>query len=240
MIPISDLNYRHSLPFVTWLLIAANIGVFVHELLLGRGQALALFFAQYAVTPCEITGAAVGGCPVVAGGPRPVWLTLVTSLFLHDGFLHIGGNMLFLWVFGDNVEEGLGHLKFLLFYFVCGIAAGWAQLLVDPASTVPSLGASGAIAGVLAAYLLLFPRQPVRTVILVLIIPFVVNLPAFLLILYWFAIQFVHGVSVLSLRPEGGIAYWAHIGGFVAGLVLVRLFSPEGPRPQRRRYGLSR
>ncbi len=239
MIPFSDLNYRRSVPFVTWALIIANIGVFVHELALG-GQGRSSFFLQYAAIPCEITGAAPSGCPHPSGTPQPIWLTLFTSLFLHDGFLHIGGNMLFLWVFGDNVEDGLGHLKFLLFYVVCGLAAGWAQLLVDPASIVPSLGASGAIAGVLAAYLLLYPGQPVRTVILFLIVPFIVSLPAFLLILYWFGIQFVNGLSVLSLRPQGGIAYWAHIGGFLAGLVLVRFFSPQGPRPRHLHYDLYR
>jgi membrane associated rhomboid family serine protease len=239
MIPLADRNTARSLPVCTWALIAANVAVFVHELTLGSGSQLNRFFYDYAAIPCELTGAAAPDCPRVPGTPDPVWLTLFTSMFVHGGFLHIGGNMLFLWVFGDNVEDGMGHLKFLLFYVLCGLAAGWAQILVDPASTTPGLGASGAIAGVLAAYLLLYPGQPVRTLVF-LGLPWFVDLPAFLLIAYWFVIQFLNGLSVLSLRPQGGVAYWAHIGGFLAGLLLARLFTPTRPPPRARRSGAYR
>ncbi len=222
MIPIQDNpgRQRRSLPVVTLLLIVANIGVFIYELTLG--PALPGFVQSYGVVPLEITT----GDPMGSGAPSPVYLTLITSMFIHGGFLHVAGNMLFLWIFGDNVEDGLGHLLFLGFYFLCGIVAGLAQVAVSPLSTVPAIGASGAIAGVLAGYLLLFPNATVRT--LLLIGPFITfsRLSAILMIGVWILFQVVSGVVDLA-GPGGtgaGVAFWAHVGGFATGLAATGLW----------------
>jgi membrane associated rhomboid family serine protease len=152
--------------------------------------------------------------------------SLITSMFLHANLLHLGGNMLFLYIFGNNVEDHLGHLRYLVFYLACGIAAGLAQAAVDPASTVPSLGASGAIAGVLAAYLVLYPAAEVETVVLLGCLPLFFRLPAIIVIGLWVVIQFVSGYEQLGAThslEHGGVGYWAHIGGFAAGLALIAL-----------------
>jgi membrane associated rhomboid family serine protease len=232
MIPFSDQPgvRRHSFPFIMISLVLLNVLVFVVEL--GLGDALPRFVQAYGVVPYEITT----GRDIPPAGPSPIYLTLITSMFLHGGFLHIAGNMLFLWVFGDNVEDAFGHLGFLVFYFVCGILAGLSQVLVDTTSREPGIGASGAIAGVLAAYILLFPRASVRT--LLILGPFITitRLSALILIGIWIIFQFVSGLLSLGLTASqsGGIAYWAHIGGFVAGLMLTLLFKPrrrtEAPR----------
>src|SRR5947199_602604 len=161
--------------------------------------------------------------------PDPVYLTLITAMFLHAGWLHIGGNMLYLFIFGDNVEDRMGHLPYLAFYLFCGVIAGIAQIVVDPGSSIPSLGASGAIAGVLAAYLVLFPWAGVRTVIFLFIFFTIVTLPAIILIGLWFVLQFFDGVAALSNAQQsmGGVAYFAHVGGFVTGLVISLLLRPR-------------
>jgi membrane associated rhomboid family serine protease len=211
--------------------VIVNVLVFLYQLSLG--PALQRFILAYGVVPFEITT----GRDIPPMIPLPVYLTLVTSMFLHGGLLHIAGNMLFLWVFGDNVEDALGHFGFLLFYFATGILAGLSQVLVDPLSRTPGVGASGAIAGVLAAYLVLFPRATVRT--LLFLGPFitVTRISAFFLIGFWFLIQFVSGVVSLGVETAGGggVAYWAHIGGFVAGLILILLFK-QALGAGRRRY----
>lgn len=219
MIPIQDSpeRPRRSFPLVTLLLIGANVAVFVYELTLG--PALPAFVQSYGIVPLEITI----GSPLTTSTPSPVYLTLLTAMFIHGGFLHIGGNMLFLWIFGDNVEDSLGHPLFLGFYFLCGIVAGLAQVAVAPLSTVPAIGASGAIAGVLAGYLLLFPNAVVRT--LLLIGPFVTfsRLSALLMIGVWIIFQVVSGVVDLAGTggtggTGAGVAFWAHVGGFATGL----------------------
>ena len=154
------------------------------------------------------------------GGPPSVWLTLFSSMFMHGGWLHLGGNMLFLWVFGDNIEDRLGRLKYLIFYVAAGIAAVGAQLLTDLNSGIPTIGASGAIAGVLGAYLLLFPRSQVRTLIIFFFITYV-SLPAYLLIGIWIFQQFFNGFLSLGADFAGGVAYWAHVGGFVFGAAVI-------------------
>lgn len=204
-------------------LIVINVLVFVFELSLGASaQSLVMAFG---VVPYEITHA-VDIPPRV---PMPVYATLVTSMFLHGGWLHLGSNMLFLWVFGDNVEDRLGRMGFLGFYLLCGILAGFAQIAMDIDSRVPSIGASGAISGVLAAYIVLFPRAQVRT--LLFIGPFftVTRISALILIGFWIVLQIVSGLITLGLGDEqvGGVAYWAHVGGFVAGLILIKLFQPQ-------------
>lgn len=219
MIPISDSPGRRRLfPIVNVLLVVANILVFLYELSLG--PATDQFLVDYGVVPAAITS----GHPISPTGADPVYLTLITSQFLHGGFLHIAGNMVFLWVFGDNVEDRLGHIGYLLFYLAAGVVAGLAQVIVDPTSTVPGVGASGAIAGVLAGYAVLFPKASVRT--LLFIGPFITmtRLSAFLLIGFWFVLQLISGVAELAntaASQGGGVAFWAHVGGFIFGLVIM-------------------
>ncbi|MBW3660491.1 MAG: rhomboid family intramembrane serine protease [Gemmatimonadetes bacterium] len=208
-------------PYVTFLLVAANVLVFVLELAQGD---IERFFRTWAVIPVEY-GRATDLAPTHAG---PFWITTLTSMFMHGGWLHLGGNMLFLWIFGDNVEGAMGHAKFLLFYLVCGVLAAGAQIVLDLSSEIPSLGASGAISGVLGAYLVLFPKQRVR----VLIGRAITHMPAFIVIGLWIVLQFVNGVGQLARTEQtGGVAYAAHVGGFVAGLVLVWVFRGRRPGP---------
>ncbi len=202
MFPIGDDNSsRRIVPVVTYALIALNVLFFFIELNGGEP-----FIRQWSVVPSRLVADPAGDFP-----------TLFTSMFMHAGWLHLFGNMLYLWIFGDNVEDSFGHAKFLIFYLVCGIAAIFAQLVFNINSTVPNLGASGAIAGVLGAYILLFPRGHVR----VLMGRAVVPMPALVVIGLWIVLQLVSGVGSISNAAEtGGVAYMAHIGGFFAGLIL--------------------
>lgn len=229
MIPVRDDpgEPRRSFPWVMLTLLGLNIVVFIYELAFPDAEALDALFLQAGVVPVEYTRG------VLVGPPPPLgitWTTLITSMFLHGGLLHIASNMLYLFIFGDNVEDRLGHVRFLLFYFVCGIVAGLTHILVNANSDLPSIGASGAIAGVLAAYLRLFPHAQVRT--LLLIGPFILvpRIAAAFLIIFWFATQFLSGVMSLGARTEqtSGVAVWAHIGGFIAGLILTEILRPRG------------
>jgi membrane associated rhomboid family serine protease len=217
MLPIGDeQNGRVLTPVVNTSLIAINVVVFLIEMLIANGPpgALDAFFATWGMIPAEVA-------------QRHNLYTIVTSQFLHAGWLHLGGNMLFLWVFGDNVEDAMGHAAYLLFYLLVALIAGLAQVASGPNSTVPGVGASGAIAGVMAAYLVLYPGANVRVLIPIIIIPWITNLPAFVLMLFWFFTQVLSGAAQLGARAtggEGGVAWFAHIGGFVAGLVLVWFF----------------
>ena len=233
MIPIKDYaGPRRRLPWITWGLIAVNVVVFLYQVSLGA-DAQAFIFA-YSVVPVALTHGipqtSLPGVPahIPFHTPSPVYLTLITAMFLHAGWLHIGGNMLFLYIFGDNVEDRMGHIPYLLFYLFCGVVAGITQVAVDPGSSIPSLGASGAIAGVLAAYLVLFPLARVRTIIFIVFFFTIVTLPAFVLIGIWFLLQFLDGVAALSNVQQGmgGVAYFAHVGGFVTGLVITFLLRP--------------
>jgi membrane associated rhomboid family serine protease len=214
------------MPWVTWGLIAVNVIVFLYQVSLGN-QANEFMFA-YSVVPIAITHGVpqtmFQGVPpdIAFQTPQPVYLTLFTAMFMHAGWLHLGGNMLFLYIFGDNAEDRMGHGGYLIFYLFCGLVASGAQILVNPNSVVPSLGASGAIAGVLAAYLVLFPWSRVDTVIFIVIFVTIVRIPALLLIGLWFVLQFFDGVAALATvqQAQGGVAYFAHIGGFLAGLII--------------------
>jgi membrane associated rhomboid family serine protease len=242
MIPIGDEDQPGAIPVVNLVIIAINILVFV--LLQLPNDAFTMGFS---VIPKEITHmidlvgpvqiqlpdgtvAAIDEAP----GPSPIWLTLFTSMFMHGGWAHLGGNMLFLFVFGDNVERALGHVKYLAFYLLCGVIAAYAQIVSSPESVIPSLGASGAISGALAAYLVFFPRNRVRVLVG---LRFVTEVPALLMIGLWALLQFVNGFgSITASAQTGGVAYWAHIGGFVAGLVLafvLRPFANTGTPPRR-------
>ena len=231
MLPIGDEdNAPRGFPVVNILLIAINLAVFLYQLVNPD------FTNGYSAVPVEITTGRdlVGQFPITlpdgsmalvdeARGPSPIWLTLLSSMFMHGGWTHIGGNMLFLFIFGDNVERAVGHLRYLGFYLGCGVVASLAQVYSGPDSILPSLGASGAIAGVLAGYLVLFPRNRVR----VLLGYFVTTVPAVLMIGLWAVIQFVNGFGATGVNAQsGGVAYMAHIGGFIAGLLLAFLLRP--------------
>ncbi len=224
MFPIGDDNPTHRTAYVTYALIGLNVLVFLHEVVLSPPQ-LQAFFQSWAVVPLELT-AQFNGAPItIPGTGWPEATTLITSQFLHGGWLHLAGNMLFLWIFGNNVEDRLGSVKYLLFYVACGAIAGLCQWYFAPMSSVPSLGASGAIAGVMGAYILRYPRAAIITLIPLgfLLIP--VRIAAFWYLGIWFLQQALYGVGSLAQPTSigmsgGGIAYWAHAGGFVAGALL--------------------
>ena len=219
MIPISDRNPTRGLPIVNLLLISANVVVFLYELTL-RSQLLNRFIFTWGVVPSDFFSA----WSHPAQTPLSVWTTLITSQFLHAGWAHILGNMIFLWVFGDNVEDVLGSFRYLVFYLACGVAAGIVQVLVVGPSDVPSIGASGAIAGVLGAYLLLYPFTKVTILLPIFFFFWGIDLPALFVIGWWFVQQLFYGLGALSSAAASGIAFWAHIGGFVMGMILILPF----------------
>ncbi|NEO94831.1 MAG: rhomboid family intramembrane serine protease [Moorea sp. SIO3G5] len=221
MVPLRDENPITITPYITLLLIAINILVFIYELSLNKPE-LDTFFRLYAVVPRELT-ASFDGIPV--GQPVPEPLTLITSQFLHAGFLHVGSNMLFLWIFGNNIEEKLGGIRFLIFYLTCGALAALAQWFFSALSLIPALGASGAIAGVMGAYILRFPNAKILTLVPLFLIFFVARIPAVFYLGFWFLQQAFNGIASLGAQAQvgmegGGIAYWAHAGGFVFGAIL--------------------
>jgi len=202
MFPIGDDNSSRKLfPSVTYALVALNVLVFFVELVSGDA-----FIETWAFVPARFLA-----------NPAGDFVTIFTSMFMHGGWLHIGGNMLYLWIFGDNVEDRFGHLRYLLFYLLCGVAATFAQLAFSLGSDIPNLGASGAIAGVLGAYVLLFPRRRVTVLLGYIVVP----MPALVVIGFWIVLQFFNGIGSIAVSADtGGVAYMAHIGGFIAGLVL--------------------
>ena len=225
MFPIRDDQPRYSTPYVNIFLIALNILVYLFQASLDP-QSYELFARQFGVVPSHLTA-------FLAGSPRyplgAIVIPFFTSMFLHAGWMHVLGNMWFLYIFGDNVEDHLGHFQYLIFYVLCGLLAMATQVAVYPNSNLPTVGASGAIAGVLGAYFILYPRSRVLTWFFV----FVLYLPAWIVLGEWFVLQFAAGAATLSMAPRGrdvgGVAVWAHVGGFVAGLVMVKLF-PERSR----------
>ena len=219
MIPLKDINRTRTFPAITLFLIAVNAAVFVYQLSLGSGPILTGFFYQFGLVPRALFSFGYWQEAGILLGLAP----LFTSMFLHGGWMHFLGNMLYLWVFGDNVEDWLGSLRFLLFYLVCGLLASLLQMAVHPGSAIPMIGASGAISGVLAAYLVLFPRARVLTFVPILFFFYLIRLPALIFLGLWFLLQFFNGAVSLTAGDlsMGGTAWWAHIGGFVAGLVLI-------------------
>jgi membrane associated rhomboid family serine protease len=206
MFPIRDHNPSGRTPFVTYALIAANVIVFVaYWPFVTSDYQLALFYDAWGVVPARVAQGSDG-------------YSLLTSMFLHGGWMHLLGNMLFLWIFGDNMEDAFGHVGFLLFYLASGVAAALLQVAADPGSRIPMVGASGAIAGVLGGYLLFFPRARVDILLIFIIFFRVVPVPAWIMLGLWFGFQILNGVQ--AAPDEGGVAYWAHAGGFVAGLLL--------------------
>jgi membrane associated rhomboid family serine protease len=236
MIPIDDDNPVQITPYVTYGLIALNTIVFLFELTLSE-RALTNFFYQWAIVPLQLTGSFIGQPVALLPQEPPEWLTLFSSQFLHGGFMHLIGNMLFLWIFGNNIEDRLGHIKFIVFYLGCGILAGLTQWFFGRTSQIPSLGASGAIAGIMGAYIIRFPRTIVKTVIPLGIFPLVFNIPAIFYLGIWFLQQAIYGFATLAPTTvgmeSGGVAYWAHAGGFVFGAILgplLGLFSSDRDR----------
>ncbi len=222
MIPLKDLNPRRSFPLITLLLIVVNALVFFFELSLPPrvGQQ---FMMEFGMVPARLHLALASPRVPVSSAALP----LLTSMFLHGGWLHIIGNMWFLWIFGDNVEDRLGHLRYLAFYLICGLGAGLTHTVFNWNSTLPSVGASGAISGVMGAYIVLFPRSRVLTLIPLIIFWFTVELPAYLILGYWFLMQFLSGLGSLGLKEAAGVAWWAHIGGFLLGALLVEIMQPR-------------
>jgi len=220
MIPLRSSEPHYSRPTVTLAIIAVNVAVFLYELSLGMSSyALNRFIMLHGIVP-----------------DRLHYSSILTSMFIHGGFLHIAGNMWFLWIFGRGVEDLIGHSKYLFLYFACGFAAAFLHILVNSNSTEPTIGASGAIAGVMGAYLIKFPRAHIVTLVFIIVFITTVDIPAMFLLLYWFAIQFFSGVGSVgySASSNGNVAWFAHVGGFVAGMLLVMLMpTPQRARPWR-------
>ena len=216
MFPLRDTQPSYSKPVVTMIIIAINVLVFLFEFSLTDYQRNE-FIAIYGLTPDSFS--------------LP---SIFTSMFLHGGFMHVLGNMWFLWIFGDNIEDILGHGKYLLFYLACGVVAAFAQYIMNPFSRVPMVGASGAIAGVMGAYMIKFPHSRIRTLIFFFFITFI-DIPAWVMLIYWFGTQLLSGVGSIGYTQasQGGTAFFAHIGGFIAGLVLIKLL-PTRDRHWRR------
>jgi len=212
-IPLKDLNPRRSYPIINTTLILLNVLVFLYQYTLPP-YAFKLFMTTNATIPARFPAWLFGHAPFEAA-----FLPLLTSMFLHSGILHIAGNMLFLWIFGDNVEDFYGHFTYLFFYLVCGIGSGLLHVLFNLNSTVPALGASGAISGVMGAYLLLYPRARILTLVFIFLVP----IPAVIILGYWFILQFLSGVSSLGNAASGGVAWWAHVGGFLLGMLITSM-----------------
>ena len=225
MLPIGDDQVEGGPSrLVTMALIAANVLAFLIELGQPSEGALSSFIQAWGVVPKEYSTLT----DLTPHIPLPFWSTLVTSMFLHGGWAHLGGNMLFLWIFGDNLEKVMGHLRFLVFYLVCGVAAAFAHIAFNASSLVPTVGASGAISGVLGGYMLLFPKNRVR----VLVRGGVTMVPAFVMLGLWIVTQLVSSLGAITQTQEtGGVAVLAHVGGFLAGLLLVHVFAHGSPRP---------
>lgn len=236
MFPYRDENPTILTPVVTVAIIGLNALAWL--VVQGAGfsdEAMVRSVCNLGLVPGELLGTVPPGTAVqLAPGwacevdPEPSYVTVLTSMFMHGGWFHLLGNMLFLWVFGNNIEDAMGHGRFVMFYLLCGVAAAAAQMAINPASAIPMVGASGAISGVLGGYLLLYPRVRVHTLIFFGFYVTTIALPAYIMLGYWIFLQLLGGLPALAGLEAGGVAFWAHIGGFVAGLVLIKLFAkPE-------------
>lgn len=246
MIPLADNNPTRTRPYVVYILILLNVLVYLYDRMGAVGPIGRLWdwsmIPRYVVFGATVTRE----IPVLADGAQrllevtytglhPRWLTIFSSMFMHGSLVHIGGNMLYLWIFGNNIEDSLGHIKFLLFYFICGLAAGLAHILVNIHSSVPTVGASGAIAGVLGAYLILYPRQDIRTLVFLGFFWTFIEVPALFVLGVWFATQ-LFGLAGSGGMANGGVAYGAHVGGFIAGVILILIFGGRRLIRPRRYY----
>lgn len=223
MIPLRDTAPSATFPLTSIILIVLNTLVWFYEL--SFGEQMETFASNYGVVPFQV----LHYSQFEGGFWRNAIIPLFSSLFMHGGWLHLIGNMWFLWIFGDNIEDGLGHWRFLIFYLLCGIGAAMIQVAADPLSKIPIIGASGAISGVLGAYFVNFPHARISTLLIIFVLIRFVELPAFLFLIIWFVFQFVSGASQWGAQHEGGIAYWAHMGGFAVGILLIFIF-PKKPK----------
>ena len=230
MIPLSDPDLQRSTtPYINYLLIGSNLLVFMIQFLLLDQLGDLQFIYKYGVIPLEVTSGTAYtslanlGQTIDIASPIPTWTTILSSMFLHGSFSHFAGNMLFLWVFGDNIEDYVGHIKYLVFYVLCGTAAALLQIVFTPTSQVPMIGASGAISGVMGAYILLYPNSRIKTLVWFIFITFM-NIPAKVLLGIWFLLQIYNGLGSSSFASGGNVAYWAHIGGFIAGILIIKVF----------------
>jgi membrane associated rhomboid family serine protease len=255
LVPIGDDNYnRTTTPIVTWSFIAINALVFIFfQGALGTRSGMEFTYG-YSAVPYEITHGVdlVGPAPLAGGssverrsaapngegsvpqfpGPSPIWLTLVSAMFMHGGWAHILGNMLYLWVFGDNIEDAFGHTKYIIFYLISGLAASFAQIAIDTDSVIPTLGASGAIAGVLGSYVVMFPHNRIRALLPLGFLWTTVELPAMVVLGLWIVLQLISQYTSSLSTGSGGVAYMAHIGGFAAGVVLTFFFRRSSKKPR--------
>ncbi|HVO35654.1 MAG TPA: rhomboid family intramembrane serine protease [Gemmatimonadales bacterium] len=254
MIPYRDENPTLKTPVVTYAIIALNVLVWVLVQGAGMGEPLARSVCELGMIPSELTGRAVAGT-VVPLGPGMAcqldagrgYLHVFSSMFMHGSWMHIIGNMWFFWIFGNNVEDSMGHFRFVVFYLMCGVAAALAQVAMDPSSNVPVVGASGAISGVMGAYLILYPRVRVYSLVFLGFFITTIALPAWAMLGYWILLQFLSALPALAgAQAEAGVAFWAHIGGFITGAATIRLFArsdylnsrKQNPwAPQRLRWG---
>ena len=243
MFPYRDDNPTLRPPVITVLLIVATSAVWILVQGAGTQPGLAQSVCELGVIPAELMGRITGSVSIPLGsglecriteGARP--LTLFTSMFMHGGWFHIIGNMLFLWVFGNNIEDSMGRTRFILFYLICGIVAAVAQIAIDPGSPIPMVGASGAISGIMGGYLVLYPRVRVHTLVFLGFFITTIALPAWVMLGYWTVLQIVGGLPSLGQEATGGVAFFAHIGGFLAGLVLIKLFANRELVEQHRAY----
>jgi membrane associated rhomboid family serine protease len=241
MFPYHDENETKRTPVVTYAVIGLNVLVWIFVQGAGSTLALARSVCELGLIPGELTGMLPPGTPFPMGeglvcltDPGRQTFNVISSMFLHGGWMHMLGNMWFLWIFGNNIEDSMGHARFVVFYLASGVAAALAQVAIDPDSGIPMVGASGAISGVMGAYLVLYPRVRVWTLVPIGIIPVSVPLPAWTMLVYWAALQFVGGLFGITAEERGGVAFFAHLGGFIAGAVLVRIFArPDDVRAHR-------
>src|SRR5438876_1323523 len=250
MFPYKDENPTILTPVVTVGIIAANLAAWLFVQGAGTNEAVLRSVCQLGLIPGEVLGRVPLGTAIPLGRdalgrllayPNPIGpphvATVLTSMFMHSGWLHILGNMWFLWVFGNNIEDSMGHARFVVFYLLCGVAAAATQILVDPGSRVPMVGASGAISGIMGGYILLYPRVRVHTLVTLGFFITTVTLPAYVILGYWFLLQLLFGTVGAISGAQGGVAVWAHVGGFVAGLLLIKLFA-NSEYLERRRGGM--
>ncbi len=247
MLPLKDDVPTQSFPLVTVTLIAVNVLVYLYEFVLGfpaqpsRAAAAAAerayegFIYDFGLVPCRIAGVCPGRLQTLLTEAPPPWLTVFTSMFVHGGLFHVGGNMLYLWIFGNNVEDSMGKRRFLVFYLLCGVAAAAAQYVSDPRSAIPMVGASGAVSGALGAYLILFPGARVWTLVIFGFFWRLVPVPALVVLGFWIVLQVLNGLFTFGSGEPGGVAFLAHVGGFVAGMALVGVFRQRPRTAYRRR-----
>ncbi|MDD3315636.1 MAG: rhomboid family intramembrane serine protease [Syntrophaceticus sp.] len=218
MIPLRDNTYSHSFPFVNVIIIVLNVLIFLYQQSMPQ-DLLVLFFYNFGVTPAQVINQVIAGESLLITG-----FPFISCIFLHGGWLHLLGNMLYLWIFGDNVEDRIGHLRYLLFYLLIGIISSIAHIISVPESQVPIIGASGAIAGIMGAYFLAFPKAKILTLVPVFFFITFIQVPAIIFLPIWFAIQIINGLSTAGMGADA-VAWWAHIGGFISGVILMPFFA---------------